>query len=314
MWLGSRRIVRDISRAKQAESALRESEAEARQARERAQQYLDIAAVVIVALDASGTVTLINRRGCELLGYEEAEIVGKDWFTTVLPEAERDRVRAAFDGTLCGERSAARYYEHLLLSRDRREIPVAWHNAWLREEEGEIVGVVSSGVDLTETKRLTAKLIEQESLAKLGEMSAIVAHEVKNPLSGIVGAARMLKRRLPEASVEREIVEEMIARAESLNEGVKDLLAFSRPRAPRKRPIPMDALLEDVVAFVANDPQFAAVEVDLACESTVALCDPEMLKPVVPQPFRQRRAGDVREGKDPRPCRTRQSLLHDHRP
>ena len=74
--------MRDITERKRSNDALRAE-------KERAQEYLDIASVMLVAMDTAGAVTLINRRGCELLGWSEREALGKDWFETFLPERTR---------------------------------------------------------------------------------------------------------------------------------------------------------------------------------------------------------------------------------
>ena len=64
--------------------------------RERAQNYLDIAGVIMLALDQQGTVTLINQKGCEILGYSAEEVIGKNWIETFVPEASREEMQAPF--------------------------------------------------------------------------------------------------------------------------------------------------------------------------------------------------------------------------
>jgi len=84
------------TRQAQAERALR-------QAKDRAQQYINLAGVMLLALDKDGRVTLVNKKGCEILGYEEDRILGKSWFENFLPESRREGVRAVFDGLMRGE-------------------------------------------------------------------------------------------------------------------------------------------------------------------------------------------------------------------
>jgi len=126
--------------------------------RDRAQKYLDTAGVLMVALDAEGRVELINRAGCELLGYEEQELVGKDWFATCLPERVRDDVRAAFDALIDGDLEPVEYFENPVLTRDGSERDVAWQNSVLTDEDGAVVGVLGSGTDITTRKRMERAL------------------------------------------------------------------------------------------------------------------------------------------------------------
>ena len=81
--------IEDITERRQAEIAMQEE-------RYRAQGYLSIAGVMIVALDADQKVTLINAKGCEFLGCSEEEIVGVNWFDTFIPAGIRDAVKAAY--------------------------------------------------------------------------------------------------------------------------------------------------------------------------------------------------------------------------
>jgi len=143
--------VRDVTAQKRAEEALR-------LARDRAQNYLDIAGVVLVALDAEGTITLLNHKGCELLGCCEEEALGKNWFETFIPERCRDRVRGIFAELMAGNLEAAEYEENEVRSLGGEERIIAWHNTPLRDASGGIAGTLSSGEDITERKRMEHEL------------------------------------------------------------------------------------------------------------------------------------------------------------
>lgn len=148
----------DITRRMQAECALREE-------RDRAQRYLDTVEAIIVALDLEGRVTQLNRKGCEVLGYKEAELLGKNWFWTCLPQPESDDVlKKVFLKIVQGDLASAEYFENPVLNRHGEQRLIAWHNAYLRDGEGNIVGVLSSGEDITERKRTedkTRELLQQ---------------------------------------------------------------------------------------------------------------------------------------------------------
>jgi len=151
-------IARDVTARVLAERAVRAEKA-------RAQQYLDIAGVAIVALDRQGTVTLANQRALSLLGYEQREILGRNWFDACLPDRAREPVRAVFDRLIAGEVEPVEFYQNTVLTRDGRERLVAWHNAVLRDDQGQIVGTLSSGEDITD--RVQAEEARRESEAKL---------------------------------------------------------------------------------------------------------------------------------------------------
>ncbi len=145
----------DITELKQAEEALRKE-------RDKAQLYLDIAGVMFIALNDKGKVTLINEKGCKLLGYSEEEIVGKNWFKKFLPEQVRDEVMLVFKKILSGESEIIEYYENPILTKSGKEKIIAWHNTILKNEEGRIKGLFASGEDITERKRAEDKLKKNE--------------------------------------------------------------------------------------------------------------------------------------------------------
>ncbi len=149
----------EIAERKQAENALREE-------RDKAQTYPDIAGVMFVAINTKGEVTLINRKGCEILGYEEEEINGKNWFDNFLPKRLIDEVKPMSELLLAGEIEAAEYYENPILTKHEEERLIAWHNTILRDEKGEIIGHLSSGEDITERKKAEEALRESEEWSK----------------------------------------------------------------------------------------------------------------------------------------------------
>ncbi len=118
--------------------------------KEKAQQYLDVAGVAFVALDSNGRVTLVNKRGQDLLGYGEAELIGRNWFETCVPERLRGRVHGVFKRLMTGELEPVEYFENLVLTKSGAERTVAWNNTMLRDAAGNIIGTLSSGEDITE--------------------------------------------------------------------------------------------------------------------------------------------------------------------
>jgi PAS domain S-box-containing protein len=95
----------DITPRKQVEEALR-------QERNLAQKLLDIAGVMFVAIDAKGEVTLVNQKGRAVLGYEQNEIIGKNWFDNFLPDSIKDHTKMVFNRLMAGEIEPIEYYEN----------------------------------------------------------------------------------------------------------------------------------------------------------------------------------------------------------
>lgn len=128
--------------------------------KDRAQQYLDIAGVMIVAIDSKQLVTLINKKGCEILGYEAGDVIGKNWFDNFIPARIRDEMKAIFERLMSGDIVPVEYYENPVLQSNGDEGIIAWHNVVLKDTNGKINGTLSSGSDITERKK-TEELLYQ---------------------------------------------------------------------------------------------------------------------------------------------------------
>ena len=135
-------------------TALREAEQAVKAERDRAERYLEAAGTFVVVLDGDGRVTLVNRRGRALLGYEEGELEGCDWFATCSPEDQREADATMFARFVAGELDLAdRPLETRVVARDGSERWVAWHSTPLLDDDGRVTGVLSSGIDVTERRR-----------------------------------------------------------------------------------------------------------------------------------------------------------------
>ena len=117
--------------------------------RDLVQGYLDAAGVMIAVIEADGTINQVNRRGYAILGYTGEDLTGKNWFSTVVPERLRDRLTRNFARLTAGELEPPPYEEGPIVTRDGREVQILWHNALLRDTEGRVLAMVSSGEEIT---------------------------------------------------------------------------------------------------------------------------------------------------------------------
>jgi PAS domain S-box-containing protein len=136
-------VLQDVTERKRAEKTIRGEQ-------DKAQRYLDIADVILLALDLDRRITLINRKGCSTLGRKEHELLGRDWVETCLPARVRDKLRASFHRLVGGDLS---YIENPILTKSGEERMIGWHNTVVRDGEGRVTGTLSSGEDITERKR-----------------------------------------------------------------------------------------------------------------------------------------------------------------
>ncbi len=149
-------IVRDVTLRKQALAALRES-------RDYAEQLLSVSGAMLLVLDCQGRVTRINPAGCAILGGMETDILGQGWVERFIPERARADLHALFQRVLAGDVDSSLAYDNPVLTCAGEERHLIWHNTPLRDADGKVSGVLSSGLDISEQRRAETALVESEA-------------------------------------------------------------------------------------------------------------------------------------------------------
>jgi len=250
----NRRLAAEIAGRTRVEKALRAE-------RDMSKKILETADVMLLVLDLQGDIAMINKKGCDLLGYREQDLLGRNWFNTCLPQSLRTGIREeVFKKVLRGELAGSNYHENQVLTANGRELLIAWHNTYLRNDEGEIIGTLSSGEDITLRKQSEKELQEAKATAENANRAkssflANMSHELRTPLTAILGYSHLLQRNkdLPEA-VSKKI--DIISRSgDHLRELINDVLEVSRIEAGRLElhlaPFNIDQLLDDLEAMFA---------------------------------------------------------------
>jgi PAS domain S-box-containing protein len=155
-YIGNFGLVRDVSEQMMYEQELK-------QEKQKAQTYFDVAGVVLVVIGADQNVTMINRMGCKLLGYKEKEIVGKNWFDNFVPKEDKEQMRKLFRKFLKGEKITDVFRESEVVTRKGERRVISWNSSEIRDVEGKISAILSSGEDITEKMIAEKALKESES-------------------------------------------------------------------------------------------------------------------------------------------------------
>jgi two-component system cell cycle sensor histidine kinase/response regulator CckA len=130
-------------------------------------KYFQMANVIIVGIGTDQKVSMINRKGCELLGYSENEIIGKNWFEHFTPQSNSEELKRVFSQIMSGNLGATEYYENPIITKDGQEKLIAWHNTFLKDDSGKIASTLSSGEDISEKKIAEKALAESEKKYRL---------------------------------------------------------------------------------------------------------------------------------------------------
>ena len=255
----------------------REAREQSRVRLEEIRDALDQAAIVAVT-DQRGVITYANDKFCEISKYPREELIGQDhrivnsgfhskefirnlWRTIAQGDVWRGELRnRAKDGTI--------YWVDTTI--------VPFLNA-----QGKPRQYLAIRSDITQRKAAEAQLADQAALAQLGQLAAVVAHEVRNPLAGVKGTLQVLRTRPFVDDRDRQIVDAMIERLDALNDKVQDMLRFARPRTPSIAPVDVHGLLPDVIESARAAAGKSSAPVTVSGDHVAVYADAEMLRAVL---------------------------------
>jgi PAS domain S-box-containing protein len=219
---------------------------------------LQDSADAIMTMDPEDTITSWNRGAEAIFGYSAAEMVGRP-VAILLPtdlretkELERLREKFRIFGVI-------RNYQTERITKDGRRIQVIFTRTAIRDERGVIVGSSSVLKDVSIDRNMERQLADAEHLATLGELSAGLAHEIKNPLAGIKGAIEVIRDSIPASDVHREILGDVLHEVGRIDKIVRDLLNYAKPKPPSHTDIDLPEMAQRTVAMVEKSSQNEAL-------------------------------------------------------
>ena len=262
-----------------------EAEIEARRGKERAleeeklkaREYLDVAEVVMVAIDVSGRVLLVNQKGCRLLGYPEQEIVGSDWLEKFVPLGRREEVRQILKSI-----DAYPYCEYPIITREGEQRVIAWHSTQLPAPDGGAPAVLSSGTDNTEVRKLERQLRMQQKMDALGTLAGGIAHDFNNILTAILGYSTLTLSQLGEESEEAGYMRHVVKGCERARDMVARILTFSRRETPDRKPVELGPVVEEACDLLRSSlPPSIDIRAQIESDCLPVNADPTQIHQVI---------------------------------
>jgi PAS domain S-box-containing protein len=235
-------------------------------------------AAIVATTDVTGRITYANDKFCEISKYSREELIGQDhriinsgfhskafmrdlWHTIARGQVWHGEIRnRAKDGALYWVDTT------IVPFLDARRKPYQY---------------IAIRADITARKAAEDRLAQQAALARLGQMAAVVAHEVRNPLAGIKGAIQVLMSRRTATDSELPVMRDVVARIDSLGELINDLMLFARPRPPRPNTFHIRPLLLEAISLLRRDPAGELVEVTIEGPDLALTADTEMIRATV---------------------------------
>lgn len=206
-------VLRDISKRK-------ELEYEAKKQRDWAEKYFELSGTLMVEIGMEGEIKRINKRGRDLLGYTEDELIGASWFDLVVPDGSYitlDDILENFDESTDG----VEVHENKVRTKSGECRIMKWHNTLLRDEANRPVSILSAGADITERRRQEELLNQQNE--RLDEFASVISHDLRNPLNVADGRASLLAE-----EIDSPHTEPLLDALDRISDIIQDTLTLAR--------------------------------------------------------------------------------------
>lgn len=234
-------------RLKDRDKELAAASAELRQARLETDDILRHLNSGLLTVNASGRVMYFNRAAERILGYREEEVRGlhcEEVFAERMPELAASLI----DG-ITGQVEYPRK-ELEIIAREGKVLPMGLSTSILTDQNQELRGIIAIFSDLTEAKLLEAKVRAADRLAAIGELSASIAHEIRNPLAAISGSVEVLSRETEATGENARLMNLIVKESERLNKILSDFLFYARIDRPAYNKVELCHLIAETLEIL----------------------------------------------------------------
>ncbi len=209
----------------------------------------------LLTIDARGRIIFFNRAAERILGYREEQVKGM-YCEEVFAERMPHLAASLMEGIRCGTAHPRKEIE--IINGDSVEIPLGVSTSILTEENQLLRGVIAIFSDLTEAKRLETKVRAADRLAAVGELSASIAHEIRNPLTSISGSVEVLKNEVEVSGENARLMELIVKESHRLSRILSEFLQYARIDRPAFTKVELCHIISEVLQILHRHESFTS--------------------------------------------------------
>jgi len=223
----------------------------------------------IIVTDMKGDILMFNRGAENLLGYSAQEVVGKMNIRSIYPPGVAKEVMEKLKSPDFGGVGKLTSFPIIHRRKDGELIEGDLSASLIYDEEGNEIASVGIFKDLRERlgierelQKMREALLQSEKLAAMGRLTSQIAHELNNPIYGIMNTLELLKTEIPPESKRRRILELSLSETQRLSEMLKNMLSFSKPEEEARKRININELLEGILLMMERQMREATIKVE----------------------------------------------------
>lgn len=230
----------------------------------------------IIATNMRGDILLFNKGAENLLGYRSEEVVGKMNIRSIYPPGVAKEVMEKLRSPDFGGIGKLTSFPIFHRKKDGELIEGDLSASLIYDEKKKEIASVGIFKDLRERLKMERELreiqqalLQSEKLAAMGRLTSQIAHELNNPIYGIMNTLELLKTEIPPESKRRRILELSLSETQRLAEMLRNMLSFSKPEEEKRRPIKIDELIEGILLVMEKQMRELNVKVETSFDPNI---------------------------------------------
>jgi len=259
----------DISERKRMERELKE-------ANEFLTNLIESSVDGIIVTDMKGNILIFNKGAENILGYRAEEVVGKMHIRSIYPPGVAKEVMEKLRSPDYGGAGKLTSFPIIHRRKDGELIEGDLSASLIYDENGREIASIGIFKDLRERLRIERELremqqalLQSEKLAAMGRLTSQIAHELNNPIYGIMNTLELLKTEIPPESKRRRILELSLSEIQRLAEMLRNMLSFSKPEEEKRRPVKINDLLEGILLVMEKQMKESNIKVETHFDETL---------------------------------------------
>lgn len=258
-------------RARKSESALREREIDYEELERLNSMIVSTLESGLITINNDGKIRVFNRYASELTGIMQRNAYDRD-FTEIFP------------GVVISQEvvQQGNKWEIVYIRPNSEKRTLIIKSVPLKDRDGVQVGAIIDLHDQTRVKEMELKLKKSDRLAAIGELSARIAHEVRNPLASISGSVQLIAESGKVPAGDLKLLNIVLRETDRLENLIKDFLQYARPMPPSRSGFSLNRLVSDLTALIKCDERFSAIDISVTTSGEMNIfADHDQLRQVI---------------------------------
>lgn len=236
--------------------------------RNKSQRYLDISGCMMVALSIDSKIELVNRKCCEVLGYAEKELLDKDWFNLLVPAESRTQVKQKFTESMAHNPKVVEELEYPIVTKEGDQRLISWKSSFVKDIDGNIESILSSGNDITEERRIQNVLKEHSKDLEFSNnlkdlLFDVMKHDLLTPADSVATFVDSLLE-IEDNSYKEQMLQTIKKTVENIEEKIKEISKYTRMNSHRDLDTSkqnISEMLTDLVDFFGFEMMIKNIEI-----------------------------------------------------